>query len=248
MNQAIGLLSKKKIIVTGGSRGIGLAVVRECLKEGADVAYLSRTKSSEHSELETLGGNVQWIETDVSSEPSIDQSMDNAVSFLGTIDVLVNNAGITRDGLLFRMKTDQWEDPIRTNLTSAFLTCRKAARIMIKAKTGSIVNITSIVGIVGNGGQTNYAASKAGLIGFTKSLAKELASRGVRVNAVAPGFIDTDMTRKLNDDIKESLRVQIPLGTLGKPEDPARAVVFLASDMASYITGHVLVVDGGMAM
>ncbi len=248
MNETESLLSKKHIVVTGGSRGIGLAIVKECLLAGADVVYLSRTQSVEHGALEAMGGRVQWIETDVTSETSVDQSMDAAAAFLGSIDVLVNNAGITRDGLIFRMKTEQWNDPLRTNLTSAFLTCRKAARLMIQAKSGSIINITSIVGISGNGGQTNYAASKAGLIGFTKSLAKELASRGIRVNAIAPGFIDTEMTQKLKDEIKESLRVQIPLGRLGKPEDAAQAVVFLASDMASYITGHVLVVDGGLAM
>jgi 3-oxoacyl-[acyl-carrier protein] reductase len=179
---------------------------------------------------------------------SIEKAIDTALAAAGRVDVLVNNAGLTRDGLIMRMKDEAWEEVLRVNLTGAFVTCRKISRIMANQRKGAIINISSVVGIMGNGGQTNYAASKAGLIGFSKSLARELASRSVRVNVVAPGFIDTRMTEVLPDSAKDAIRGQIPLGRIGSPEEIAEAVVFLASDKASYITGQVLAVDGGMAM
>ncbi|HPE35919.1 MAG TPA: 3-oxoacyl-[acyl-carrier-protein] reductase [Spirochaetales bacterium] len=245
------LLKGKQCIVTGGSKGIGLAVVKAFLAEGASVEYFSRSKSEEHGSLETLaaehGATVAWVACDVADEKAVDAAVE-ATAARGPIDVVVNNAGVTRDGLVFRMQLDDWKAVIDTNLTSAFLVCRAAARHMIKRRSGSIVNVSSVVGIIGNGGQTNYAASKAGLIGFTKSLAREVATRGVRVNAVAPGFVDTAMTDKIPEEAKEKLKAQIPLGRTARPEEIASVVVFLASDMASYITGEVVKIDGGMGM
>jgi 3-oxoacyl-[acyl-carrier protein] reductase len=247
-----GLLNGKHVLITGGSRGIGLEITAACLKQGASVCYLSRSESKRHAELvklaESRSRTLKWIQTDVSDEDSVEEAVKAAEAALGKIDVLVNNAGITRDGLVFRMKKSDWDDVLTVNLTSAFLLSRRVGRLMAKQRSGAIINITSVVGIAGNGGQTNYAASKAGLIGFTKSLAKELASRGVRVNAIAPGFVATDMTDSLKDSVKETIAGQIPLGRIGKPHEIAEPAVFLASDAASYITGHVLVVDGGMVM
>ncbi len=239
------MVAQKRIIVTGGSRGIGLAIVRKCLSGGARVVYLSRSCSAEHDELAELG-EVYWVETDLADEASADAAVKKALELLGGVDVLVNNAGITRDGLLFRMKLDAWDEVLRVNLTSAFLTSRIIAREMAKQRSGSIISISSVVGISGNGGQTNYAASKAGLIGFSKSLAKEVASRGVRVNVIAPGFIQTEMTDVLKEEQKQAILTQVPMGSLGRPEDVAGSVLFLASDYSTYITGQVLVVDGGM--
>lgn len=246
------LLKDKKVLVTGGSRGIGFAVVEECLKSGADVLYLSRTESAAHEQLketaEQNGRQVYWVPADISDEESAEEGVKKAYEVLGAVDVLVNNAGITRDSLVFRMKREAWEEVLRVNLTSAFYTCRTVARHMAKNRSGSIINISSVVGISGNGGQTSYSASKAGLIGFSKSLAKEIASRGVRVNVIAPGYIETEMTAVLKDEITQAIKQQIPLGVLGSPKHVADSVIFLASDMSSYITGHVLVVDGGMIM
>ncbi len=246
------LLKDKKVLVTGGSRGIGFAVVEECLKSGADVLYLSRTESTAHEQLtetaEQNGRQVYWVPADISDEDSAEQGVRKAYEVLGTVDVLVNNAGIARDSLVFRMKREAWEEVLRVNLTSSFYTCRTVARHMAKNRSGSIINISSVVGISGNGGQTSYSASKAGLIGFSKSLAKEIASRGVRVNVIAPGYIETEMTAVLKDEITQAIKQQIPLGVLGSPKHVADSVVFFASDMSSYITGHVLVVDGGMIM
>lgn len=245
------LLKGKNAIVTGGSRGIGLAIVKELLEEGAAVYYISRSRGEHQKEMENIaesaGTSVYWKEGDVSGE-SIAEVIDVIIKEAGTVDILINNAGITRDGLIFRMKTDDWDEVLSVNLRSAFFTCRQLARIMIKQRSGVIVNISSIVGITGNAGQTNYSASKAGLIGFSKSLAKEVASRGVRVNVVAPGFVETDMTKKIGEKAREALRAQIPLGRTAQPEEIASTVVFLASDRASYITGQVLIVDGGMAI
>ena len=244
--------SGKNIIVTGGSRGIGLAVVTAYAREGANVWYLSRTESVVQSELQQsaadAGGTVTWIETDMGSEESIEAAIKTVLSAAPAVDVLVNNAGITRDGLIMRMKTEAWEDVMRVNLTGTFVACRALARPMAKARSGAVVNISSVVGLMGNGGQTNYAASKAGIIGFSKSLARELASRNVRVNVIAPGFVETQMTDVLTDEQKEAMKVQIPLGRIGQPEEIADAVLFLASKKAAYITGQVLTVDGGMVM
>ena len=242
----------KNIVVTGGSKGIGLAIVESFLRAGANVWYLSRTEAVSHNNLETTstaaGGKVSWIKTDMSDEVSIEEAIKAVLQEAGTVDVLVNNAGITRDGLIMRMKTEAWDDVIKVNLTGAFIACRALTRTMAKARKGAVINISSVVGIMGNGGQTNYAASKAGLIGFSKSLARELSSRNVRVNVIAPGFVETQMTAVLKDEMKEALKQQIPLGRIGNPEEIADAVLFLASDRAGYITGQVLAVDGGMVM
>jgi 3-oxoacyl-[acyl-carrier protein] reductase len=201
-----------------------------------------------HAVADRHGTHVAWIACDMGDNSSIEHALDEVVSQAGTIDILVNNAGLTRDGLIMRMKDEAWDEVLRVNLTGSFVTCRKVSRIMASKRTGSIVNISSVVGITGNGGQTNYAASKAGLIGFSKSLARELSSRGVRVNVVAPGFIDTNMTDVLPEAAKAALKERIPLGRIGDPVEVAHAVVFLASGQASYITGQVLAVDGGMVM
>jgi 3-oxoacyl-[acyl-carrier protein] reductase len=214
--------------------------------------YFPRSEAEDASALaaaaEAGGGAVKWVSCDVTDEKAVNGAIEAIIAGAGRIDALVNNAGITRDGLVFRMSLDDWDAVLRTNLTSAFLVSRAAARHMIKARSGSIVNMASIVGITGNGGQTNYSASKAGVIGFTKSLARELSSRGVRVNAIAPGFIETAMSDKIPAEAKEKLKLGIPLGRTGKPEDIAKAALFLCSDLSSYITGEILKVDGGMAM
>ena len=238
--------------MTGGSRGIGNAIVLELLREGATVYAVSRAQPENQAVLETAanaaGGAFAWRRGDVANEEEITRVVETIAAEAGRVDVLVNNAGITRDGLIFRMATADWDDVLRTNLTSAFFASRVVARIMIKQRAGSIVNISSVAGIRGNAGQTNYAASKAGLIGFSKSLAREVASRGVRVNAIAPGFIETDMTKALNEKSREAILAQIPLGRTGSPSDVAALAVFLASDRAAYITGQVFPVDGGLAM
>ncbi len=244
-------LKGKTAIVTGGSKGIGAAVVKKLIEEGASVFSLSRSESPESEEIKRLaaerGGAYEWIKTDISDPQSTDGAVD-AILEKGDVDILVNNAGITRDGLIFRMKDEDWDAVLQTNLSSAFRICRKLARPMIKRRSGAIVNISSIVGMIGNGGQTNYSASKAGLIGFSKSLAKEVASRGIRVNVLAPGYIDTSMTDALKDEQRKALTDQIALGRTGKAEEVAEAVLFLVSERASYITGQVLPVDGGLTM
>ncbi len=247
-----GLLAGKACIVTGGSRGIGRSIVELFAREGARVWYFSRSEAEGAAELAAAaaagGGSVERQACDVSSEAEVEAAIEAVIKASGGLDIVVNNAGITRDGLVFRMSLEDWEAVMRTNLTSAFLVCRAAARHMIKRRTGSIINVSSVVGIMGNGGQTNYSASKAGLIGFTKSLAREVSSRGVRVNALAPGFIDTSMTDKIPEEAKEKLKTGIPLGRTGSPEEVAKAALFLASDLSSYITGEILKVDGGMGM
>lgn len=247
-----GTLSGKTCIVTGGSRGIGRAIVELFAREGGKVYYFSRSEAADQAELAASaaasGGSVAWMSCDVSSEASVDAAIEAVAKAAGGIDVVVNNAGTTKDGLVFRMSLEDWESVIRTNLTSTFLVSRAAARLMIKKRSGSIINVSSVVGIMGNGGQTNYAASKAGIIGFTKSLAREVATRGVRVNALAPGFIDTAMTDKIPEEAREKLKTSIPLGRTGKPEDVAQAALFLASEASSYITGEILKIDGGMGM
>ena len=242
----------KTAVITGGSRGIGEAIAARFLEEGAHVFSLSRSEGKRYGEFsktaEEKGSSFTWIKTDISNRSDIAEAVEKILGSASSVDILVNNAGITRDGLIFRMKDEEWDDVITTNLTSAFALCRGFSRTMIKQRSGSIINISSVVGIMGNAGQTNYSASKAGILGLTKSLAKEVAARGVRVNAVAPGFIDTSMTEKLGEKARQALADVIPLKRTGKPEEIAEAVLFLASDKSSYITGQVLAVDGGMTM
>ena len=248
--------SKRIVVVTGGSRGIGRSI---CISmAGADTHiyfnYFNPVNPDEEAEkakktenaIVDAGGSATSVSVDVVSEPAVNAFFDKIMEEAGQIDVLVNNAGITRDGLLVRMKTTDWDAVLDTNLKGSFLCTQAVAKIMMKQRYGRIVNIASVVGAIGNAGQANYSASKAGVIGFTKSVAKELAPRGVTVNAVAPGFIETDMTAVLPDKVKEALMKQIPLGHIGKPEDVAAAIIFLASDDASYITGQVIHVNGGM--
>jgi len=246
------LLEGKNAIVTGGSRGIGKAVVEAFLKQGASVYYISRSEGESLDNYKKLaeehGGTVAFRKADVSNEEEITEVINSILKEAGTIDILVNNAGITKDGLVFRMSSEDWNKVLSVNLSSAFFVSKIVARSMAKQRSGSIINISSIVGVIGNAGQCNYAASKAGLIGFSKSLAREVAARGVRVNTIAPGFIETDMTDKLKDNIKENLLSQIPMNRLGQPEEVANIALFLATGLSSYITGQVLLVDGGMGM
>ena len=244
------LLEGKKAIITGGSRGIGKCIVEFFLKEGASVYYLDLFPSEFAAVFEQLakekGTQAIYKKLDVSNETEVNNIVKETLAESNGIDILVNNAGITRDGLIFRMSKDDWDKVININLTSAFLMSKHIAMAMMKKRSGSIINMASIVGIGGNAGQTNYSASKAGLIGFTKSLAKEVALRNVRVNAVAPGYIITDMTAKLSEEAKNAMLSQVPMGRGGEPEDVAKACLFLASDLSTYITGRVLQVDGGM--
>jgi 3-oxoacyl-[acyl-carrier protein] reductase len=240
-------LENKKVLVTGAARGIGKAITDLFIAEGAELWGLSSKEPDDLSlRIEKAAGKLHWIAQDLSDLGAVEAVIDNAVKESGGFDILVNNAGVTKDNLSFRMSLDEWRKVIDVNLSAAFLVARTVGRDMIRKKAGSIINMTSVVGIHGNGGQANYSASKAGLIGMTKSLARETASRGVRVNAVAPGFITTDMTAVLPDKLKEAMIEQIPLKRAGTPEDIARAVLFFASDESSYITGQVLPVDGGM--
>jgi 3-oxoacyl-[acyl-carrier protein] reductase len=241
-------LGGKVAVVTGGSRGIGLAIAQALAAAGAKVAVLARDGARAQEAAGGLGGGAQGYACDVSDAAQAEATLGAVDKALGPVDILVNNAGIARDNLLFRIAEDDWDQVLDTNLKGAFLMTKLAARGMIKRRWGRVVNITSVVGLTGNKGQSNYAASKAGLIGFTKAVAKELASRNVLVNAVAPGYIDTEMTRLIAEEAKQALQAAIPLGRLGQGADVAAAVLFLASDLASYITGQVLVVDGGMVM
>jgi 3-oxoacyl-[acyl-carrier protein] reductase len=238
-------------LVTGASRGIGRAVARALASCGATVVLGAREESrllSVASEIEAAGGQARPVRLDVADRASVDSALEGVLRDLGRIDHLVNNAGITRDNLLLRMKRQEWDDVLATNLTGAFHCSQAALRPMLKQRSGRIVNVSSIVGVTGNAGQANYAASKAGLIGFTKSLAREVASRGITVNAVAPGFIETDMTAALGEKAREALLSAVPLGRVGSPEDVAAAVLFLVSEEAGYLTGQVLGVDGGFHM
>jgi 3-oxoacyl-[acyl-carrier protein] reductase len=244
-------LSGRTALVTGGSRGIGRAVALKLAREGAEVVVtatsLERAQKTA-DEITALGGKALAVKVDVSNISDVEALFARIAEVFGKLDILVNNAGITRDGLLMRMKEADWDAVLDTNLKGAFVCTREAVKIMGKAKGGSIVNISSVVGEMGNAGQANYCASKAGLIGFTKSVAKEYAKRNITVNAITPGFIETDMTDVLTAAVKEDLLRQIPAGRFGKPEDIANAVFFLVSAMGSYITGHVLSVNGGMYM
>ena len=241
-------LTGKVALVTGGSRGIGHAIAAGLVGAGAKVAILGRDEAKAVAAAAELGPNAKGYRCDVAVGADVEQALEAIERELGPVDVLVNNAGITKDNLLFRIAEDDWDAVLAANLKGPFLMTKLAARGMIKRRWGRIVNIASVVGLIGNKGQANYAASKAGLIGFTKAVAKELASRNVLVNAVAPGYIDTEMTRAISDEAKQALQAAIPLGRLGAGADVAGAVLFLASDLASYITGQVLVVDGGMVM
>ena len=245
-------LEGKIALVTGGGRGIGRAICLELAARGATIIvnYNSSAAAAADvvAQIEKAGGAAQCVQADVSDTDQVTAMFKAIVSDFGTIDILVNNAGMTRDNVIMMMKPDDFDAVIETNLRSCWLCCKMAARTMMRRRSGSIINITSVVGIAGNGGQTNYAASKAGIIGLTKSLAKEVAARGIRVNAVAPGFVETDMTADLSDEIREKAIDAIPLGRIGAAQDIAKAVVFLASNDADYITGQTLVVDGGMVM
>ena len=244
--------SGKTAVVTGGSRGIGRAVCLELAKGGANVVLCYAGNEAAANDTvaacEALGVKALAVRCNVAEAGEVKALMDAAVQAFGRIDILVNNAGITRDGLLMMMKDEDFDAVINANLKGTFLCMKAVSRLMMRQRYGRIVNLSSVVGLRGNAGQVNYAASKAGVVGMTKSLAKELASRGVTVNAVAPGFIETDMTAAMTDAAKTATLTSIPIQKLGAPEDVARAVAFLASDEAAYITGQVLAVDGGMAM
>lgn len=245
-------LEGKKALVTGASRGIGRAIAIALAAEGADIAvnYAGNQAAAEAvaAEIEAMGRKAIIIQADISSNEAATEMVDQVAKEFGRVDILVNNAGITRDGLLMRMKEADWDAVLTTNLKGVFNCTKAAIKYMMKQKAGHIVNISSVVGVNGNAGQANYAAAKAGVIGFTKATAKELAARGITVNAVAPGFIQTDMTAVLNEKQVEAMQATIPLKRLGEPSDIAKAVVFLASDDANYITGQTLNVDGGMVM
>ena len=245
-------LTGKCAVVTGASRGIGRAIALELARLGARVVVNysgSADKAAQVvEEIEANGGEAIAVQANVASGESVQQLMQTALSTYGSIDILVNNAGITRDNLLMRMKDDEWDDVLNTNLKGVFLCTKAVARQMMKQRAGRIINISSIVGVVGNPGQANYVAAKAGVIGLTKTTAQELASRNILVNAIAPGFITTEMTDSLPEELKQTMLKQIPLAKLGQPEDIAKAVAFFASDSANYITGQTLQVDGGMVM
>ena len=248
----MGLLDGKVALVTGGSRGIGRAIALRLAAEGADLAICARNAGAAGevaAAIEALGRRCLVRQADVADAEQAAELVAATIAELGRLDVLVNNAGVTRDNLLMRMKEEDWDEVLAINLKGAFNCVRAAVRPMLKARGGRIVNITSVVGLLGNAGQANYAASKAGLIGLTKSLARELASRGITANAVAPGLVpETGMTAGLTQQQQQQMIATVPLGRAGTPEDVAHAVAFLASDQAAYITGQVLSVDGGMAM
>jgi 3-oxoacyl-[acyl-carrier protein] reductase len=240
-------LENKKALVTGALRGIGKTIADLFISEGAEVWGLDyKTPEDLQARIEEAKGKLHWVSADLSELSTVEEKIESALKESEGFDILVNNAGITKDNLSFRMSLEEWQKVLDVNLSAAFLAARTVGRDMIRKRSGSIVNMASVVGVHGNGGQANYSASKAGLIGVTKSLAQETASRGVRVNAVAPGYIATDMTASLPDKVKEAFIEKIPLKRMGTPQDVAAAVLFLASDDSVYITGQVLPVDGGM--
>ena len=244
-------LTNQIAVVTGAGRGIGRAIALKFANEGADVVVVSRTvENSEKvaAEIRALGRKAWALAVDVSNSEAVTAAADKIIADCGKVDILVNNAGVTRDGLLMRMSDADWDTVLNTNLKGAFHFTRAFFRSFAKQRAGRIINISSVIGLIGNPGQSNYAASKAGLIGFTQSCAKELAGRGVTVNAIAPGFIETDMTAELSEELKANILRVIPLGKLGAAEDIAHAALYLASPGARYITGQVLTVDGGMVM
>ena len=245
-------LTGKVALVTGASRGIGQATAIDLAKAGADIVvnFIGNEAVAQETveAIEALGRKAIKIKADVGNADDVQAMVDEAVAAFGHIDILVNNAGITRDGLLIRMKDSDWDDVLNINLKGVYLVTKAVAKLMVKQRAGRIINMTSVSGVTGNVGQANYAAAKAGVIGFTKTCAKELAARGITVNAVAPGFIETGMTDVLPEKIKEGIAATVPFGRMGQPEEIASVVTFLASDFASYITGQVLNVDGGMVM
>ncbi len=241
-------LTGKTAFVTGSTRGIGLAIARALHGAGAKVAIVGRDAARARGVAGELGDRAAGVACDVAVAEQVDAALAGAESALGPVDILVNNAGLTRDNLLVRLTDDDWDAVLNANLKGAFHTTRLAVKGMMKRRSGRIINVTSVVGLTGNKGQANYAASKAGLIGFTKSVAKEYAGRGILANCIAPGYIETDMTSGLPDAAKATLLQGIALGRLGRPEDVAGAALFLASDLAAYITGQVLVVDGGLVV
>lgn len=245
-------LEGKVAVVTGASRGIGRAIALKLADEGAKVVVNYSGSQAKAEEVVAMiqenGGEAIAVQASISQTEEVTALMDAAVKTYGSLDILVNNAGITRDNLIMRMKEDEWDDVLNTNLKGVFLCTKAVTRQMMKQRAGRIINISSIVGVAGNAGQANYVAAKAGVIGLTKTTAKELASRNILVNAIAPGFIGTEMTEQLPEDIKQGMLTQIPLAKLGQPEDIAKAVAFLASDDANYMTGQTLHIDGGMVM
>lgn len=241
-------LEGKVAVVTGGSRGIGRATAGELSRAGASVAVVARSEDRAQATVDGLDGQCAAFACDVAQSAQCADLMASVEERLGPVDILVNNAGITRDNLLMRMKPEEWDEVISTNLTGVYRLCKGCLRGMMKAKKGRIINIASVIGVMGNAGQSNYAAAKAGIIGFSKSLAREIGSRNITVNVVAPGFIDTDMTRILPEEQRNAMLAQVPLGRLGESEDIANAVLFLASQAAAYVTGETLHVNGGMLM
>jgi len=244
-------LTNQVAVITGAGRGIGRAITLKFAAQGADIVCVSRTlENSEKAagEVRALGRRAWAHAVDVADSAAVTAAAEKILAETGRVDILVNNAGVTRDGLLMRMSEGDWDLVLDTNLKGAFLFTKAFTRAFLKQRSGRIINVASIIGLIGNAGQCNYAASKAALIGFTKSVARELASRGITANALAPGFIETDMTASLGQEVREDLVKKIPLGSLGQPEDVANAALFLAGPQARYITGQVLAVDGGMVM
>ncbi len=245
------LLADKVAVVTGAGRGIGRAIALAYARMGADVACVSRTEENSAkvaAEVEALGRRAWPLAVDVSDTAAVDAAAKGILELAGRVDILVNNAGVTRDNLLMRMSEEEWDTVLNTNLKGAFNFTRALTRPFIKQRSGRIINIASVIGLIGNAGQSNYAASKAALIGFTKSIARELAPRGITVNAIAPGFIETDMTAVLDDKVREEVLGRVPLGRFGSSDDIAHAAAFLAMEPTAYVTGQVLTVDGGMVM
>ncbi|MDP1608115.1 MAG: 3-oxoacyl-ACP reductase FabG [Chlamydiales bacterium] len=249
------LLKKKSALITGGTAGIGKAIALLYAQHGANVAIFGTNAERAESALKELEGQrVDEEQTfsahlvNVSQTLEVQEKIGQLLSEWGKVDILVNNAGITRDNLLMKMSEEDWDEVLNVNLKSVYNTCHALVRSMMKARSGSIINVSSVIGLTGNAGQVNYAASKSGMIGFTKSLAKELASRSVRANCIAPGYIQTHMTDVLPEQVKEKVLAEIPLGRIGSPQDIAHAALYLASDLSSYVTGQVLAVDGGMVM
>lgn len=244
-------LANQIAVVTGAGRGIGRAIALKFAVEGADIACVSRTAENSEkvaNEIRTLGRKAWAHALDVADANAVTAAAEKILSEAGRVDILVNNAGVTRDGLLMRMSEEDWDTVLDTNLKAAFLLTKAFSRALIKQRSGRIINVGSVIGLIGNAGQANYAASKAGLFGFTRSVARELASRGITANAIAPGFVETDMTSGLSKEMRDGILEQIPLGSFGQAEDIANAAFFLASPAAKYITGQVLTVDGGMVM
>lgn len=249
------MLTGKAALITGGTAGIGKAIAVLFAAHGADVMIFGTNEQRAAQALEEINAAKKSPEqksgsmlVNVANTAEVQKAIDAVLANWGKVDVLVNNAGITKDNLLMRMSEEDWDQVLDINLKSAYNTCKALARSMMKARSGVIINVSSVIGLTGNAGQINYAASKAGMIGLTKSLAKELASRNIRANCIAPGYIDTQMTSGLNDAVKEAVLAKIPMGRIGQPNEIAQAALFLASDLASYVTGQVLAVDGGMVM